>query len=167
MSSYTEYFLNSNATVVQLETLEISHPSFSKVYRIVRNAMNGITAKLEDGVTMATFEYYPLQLKQTGSSDDLDQKLQIDLGDLGETIPTEIDNCFAAATMLTKPTVLYRVYRSDDLTQPLDGPFRYELTTLGQKIEGASFAAEAPRLNNSRTGDVYTLTRFPMLTGFL
>lgn len=167
MSNYTQFFLNSTSNVVQLETLEISHPSFSKTYYIVRNAIAGITATLEDGTTTVTFDYYPLQIKQTGASDDLDQQLQIDLGDLGETIPQEIDNCFNASTMITKPIVKYRVYRSDDLTQPLDGPFAYEITTVAQKQEGASFAAEAPRLNSSRTGETYTLYRFPMLTGFL
>lgn len=165
MSLYTQFFLNSMSSVVPLETLEISHPSFSQVHNVVRNSTRtGITATLETGVA-TDFVYYPLQIKPTSSQNDLDQKLQIQLGDLGELVPNEIDNCFAAGTMLTKPIVNYRVFRSDDLTKPMDGPFRYEITTLSMKQTGSGFAAEAPRLNTSRTGEIYTIDRFPMLAG--
>lgn len=167
MSTYSEFFFNSASSVVALETLEIAHPSFSKTYYVVRNAIKGITAMLEDGTTIVTFDYYPLQIKQTGASDDLDQTMQIDLGDLGEIIPQEIDNCFAAGTMLTKPTLIYRVYRSDDLTAPMDGPFLFEITSIGSQQGSSSFMAGAPKLNNSRTGEIYSLDRFPMLAGFL
>lgn len=167
MSQYSEFFFNSASNIVALETLQISHPSFSKTYYIVRNAINGITAYLEDGVTMVTFDYYPLQIKQTGATDDLDQTMQIDLGDLGEIVPMEIDRAFAAGTMTTKPTLVYRVYRSDDLTAPMDGPFRFEITSIGSQGGSSSFTAEAPRLNSSRTGEIYTIDRFPMLAGFL
>jgi hypothetical protein len=167
MSKYSEFFFDSSSSVVPLETMEISHPSFSKTYWIVRNAINGITATLEDGVTQQTFDYYPLSIKQAGSSDDLDQKMQIQLGDLGETIPQEIDACIAAGLLETKPTLVYRVYRSDDLTAPMEGPFVYEITSIAQKSDAAAFNAQAPALNTSRTGEAYDLGRFPMLAGFL
>lgn len=163
MSDYIGFFLNSDSSIVPLETLEISHPSFSKTYYIVRNApINGITATLEDGTTQ-NFDYYPLSIKKTGSSDDLDQTLDIQLGDLGAEIPNEIDRCFAADTMLTKPTLIYRVYRSDDLTAPMDGPFRFEIASVPRKKAASGFQASAPKVNVSRTGQQYTLTRFPML----
>jgi len=37
-----EYFLNAPAKLVQLELLELSHSAFSKTYRIVRNAPEGV-----------------------------------------------------------------------------------------------------------------------------
>jgi hypothetical protein len=166
MSKHSEFFLNSASSVVPLETMVITHPSFSQDYYIVRNAMNGITATLEDATTH-NFTYYPLSIKQTGASDDLDQSLEIQLGDLGEVVPDEIDRCFAAATMGTKPTLIYRTFRSDDLTAPMDGPFRYEITSLGSKRAYSGFLAGAPKLNTNRTGQIYTMTRFPMLRGFL
>lgn len=166
MSQYSEFFFNSSSSVRQLETLQIFHPSFSKTYWIVRNNVNGLIAKIEDGTTQ-TFEYYPLSIKPTGSQDDLDQTMQIQLGDLGEVVPAEIDLCFAAGTMLTKPILTYRVYRSDDLTAPMDGPFIYEITTIAQKRSQAAFTATAPKLNTSRTGEIYSIDRFPMLAGFL
>lgn len=166
MSAYASFFLNSPSSVVPLDTMVISHPSFSKTYYIVRNAINGITAKLEDG-TDATFEYYPLSIKQSGASDDLDQRLQVQLGDLGEIIPEEIDNAFNAGTLTTKPQLVFRCYRSDDLTAPMEGPFYYDIASIASKKKASAFTAEAPRLNNNQTGELYSLDRFPMLGGFV
>ena len=166
MSQYSEFFLNSAASVVPLETLEISHPSFSQTYYIVRNAIAGITATLEDSTTK-TFTYYPLTVKQTGSSDDLDQKMQIQLGDLGEVVPEEIDRVVTAGTFGVKPTLIYRSFRSDDLSAPMDGPYIYEITSIGSKKGFSSFAAQAPSLNATRTGEFYTTDRFPMLGAFV
>ena len=66
-----------------------------------------------------------------------------------------------------RPIVKYRTYRSDDLTQPIFGPVTLEIATLAMTREGASFDARAPSLNVNRTGEVYSLTRFPMLRALL
>lgn len=164
--SYVQFFLNSASTVIQYELIEITHPSFSKPYRIVRNALNGLTVTLEDS-TVATFDYYPLSIKVTGASQDLDQSIEAQLGDLGDIIPKELDLVAAADNFKVKPTLLYRTYRSDDLSAPMNGPVRLEVPSLSFKKEGASITAGAPKLNASTTGEIYTMDRFPMLRGFL
>jgi Domain of unknown function (DUF1833) len=324
MSAYASFFLNSSSSVVQLETVDIYHPNFSKRYRVVRNALNGLTATLEDS-SVGIFEYYPLKIVPTGSSDDLDQTLSIQFGDLGSILPMEIDRVLvgpqtlpipqgacvgawldaggnlcappfligngtlvyvpqnavslgfgindnayadntgtwsiainggtpvvgdatkgpynfavgginaaypylmtgttginqtpvtpgaqillsfvgswsyasgpavlldglgvpigggvAAAPISTgpgnnvpvnglpgtyvKPIVLYRTYRSDDLTTPLYGPITFQAQTITFKKDGATLACSAPRLNQTSTGEIYDLTRFPMLNGFI
>lgn len=171
MSGWSEYFLNSDSSIQQLELLEISHPNFSKTYYIVRNAINGITVTLEDS-TVQTFDYYPVQIEPTGSEDDLDQTIKIQLGDLGDVglsdlLPAELDNIAAADGFLIKPICRYRTYRSDDLTAPLSGPLDFEIVTLPMKQDGAAFEARAPRLNQLGTGEIYTVGRFPMLAGFI
>lgn len=166
MSNYSAFFLNTNSDIIQLELLEISHPNFSKVYRIVRNAINGVTVTHEDA-SVHTYDYYPLQITQTGVTDDLDQTLAIQLGDLGQVVPTELDLVNAAAGLLTKPTLLYRTYRHDDLTQPLFGPLRFIISNIAFTDEGSALNAGAPKLNQSSTGEIYTLDRFPMLKGFM
>lgn len=166
MSDYSEFFLNSNSNIVELELIEISHPNFTKIYRIVRNAVAGVTVTLEDA-SQAEFEYYPLQITPAGAGDDLDQVLKVQLGDLGEILPTELKAVFAADGFGTRPQLIYRTYRSDDLTKPLYGPLYFEIDSLTFKKEGAAFEAKAPRLNSSSTGELYTTTRFPMLRGFM
>jgi hypothetical protein len=178
MSLYSEYFLNSRANVVQLELLEISHPNFTKIYRIVRNATDGVIVKLEDG-TRQVFDYYPLKIQPSKTSDDLDCVFKIDLGDLGQILPQELDTVALAtnaayaskSTVPTgfsiKPVVKYRTYRSDDLSKPLFGPLILEIKNLSFGKAGVSFEAKAPSLNVSKTGELYKIDRFPMLRGFL
>lgn len=166
MPDYTEFFLNSKSSVVQLELLEIAHPDFTKTYYIVRNSTDGVTVILEDS-TQQTFDYYPLKVTPAGSREDLDFGVRIDLGDLGEVLPEEFDAVASANGYDIKPTVKYRLYRSDDLTAPMLGPYTLEVTAFSFTREGASFEAKAPSLNVNRTGEVYRIDRFPMLKGFL
>jgi len=165
-SNYSTYFLNAKSSVVQLELLEVSHPNFTQTYRLVRNAINGVTVTLEDA-NVRTFNYYPLRIESLGARDNLDYGIKIDLGDLGEVLPVELDAVATANGYLTKPTVIYRTYRSDDLTKPLFGPLLLEVTNFSFNKDGASFEAKAPALNLNRTGEVYKLDRFTMLRGFL
>jgi hypothetical protein len=163
---YATFFLNSESSVVKLETLEITHSSFTRPYFIVRNKTDGLTATLENDVEQE-FEYYPLQLTPLGNRDDLDQSISILFGDLGEIIPTELDAVAQALTFSEKPQVKYRAYRSDDLSEPLLGPVILEIPSFSMSREGASFEAKAPSLNANRTGELYKLARFPMLRSFI
>lgn len=166
MPDYAEFFLNSKSSVVQLELLEISHPDFTQTYYVVRNNTEGVTVTLED-LTEQAFDYYPLKVTPAGSREDLDFGVRVDLGDLGEVLPVELDAVASASGYGTKPTVKYRLYRSDDLTAPMLGPYTLEVTAFSFTREGASFEAKAPSLNVNRTGELYRVDRFPMLRGFL
>lgn len=166
LSGAYAYFLNSERRVVMFETLEISHPNFSQVYRIVRNSRYGITATLED-LTTVDFTFYPLAITPTGNNITLDQGYRIDLGDPGRTVSDEISNVYIADGQAEKPTLVYRAFRSDDLTQPLIGPETLEIGDISFNREGCTFEARAPRLNILRTGEIYDLIRFPTLKGFL
>lgn len=164
---YVNYFLNSKSSVAQLETIEISHPAFSQTYRIVRNAAAGVAVTLENG-SSATFDYYPMKLSPQHARDDLDHSISVTFGDLGEILPLELDRVMNyPAGMDIKPVVKYRVYRSDDLSSPLYGPLVLEVEAFTFNKEGSTFEAKAPSINLTRTGEVYSLTRFPALKGFL
>lgn len=164
--AYSAFFLGTHAAVIQYELLEITHPSFSKTYRIVRNAANGLTVTLETNES-AVFDYYPLRITRASVDDNLDQSFKIDLGDLGEVLPLELDRVFTQDGFGTKPTVIYRSYRSDVLTAPLVGPLLLEVDSFSFTKQGASFDAKAPTININKTGELYTLDRFPALRGYL
>jgi hypothetical protein len=161
------YFLDSNRDVVRLELVEFSHPSFTQVYRRVRNARDGVTVTLEDGITQAEFPYLPMEITELGDQANLDTGIRIDFGDLGEVLPRELDAAYLDDGMANKPEIVYRAYRSDDLESPVIGPLRLQATTFSFQREGASFEASAPYVNNTKTGETYNLTRFPMVRGFL
>lgn len=167
LTEYMEYFLNSESSVVQLDLIEISHPNFTKVYRKVRNAQDGITVTLETS-EVAAFEYAPMVVTASESRDNLDFGFDITFGDLGEILPIEMDAVFSVpGGMLIYPTFKYWTYRSDNLTKPLFGPVVLEITEFSFKGEGATFKATTPPLNVTSTGEIYSLERFPMLKGFL
>lgn len=164
--SYSEFFLGSSSSVVQLELLEISHPNFTQTYRKVRNHKDGVTVTLETS-SQATFDYYPMRVTGVGLRENLDYGIRVDLGDLGEILPEELDNVSSNDGFDTKPTVIYRTYRSDDLTSPLFGPIVLKVSSFNFNREGSTFEARAPALNINKTGEVYATDRFPMLRGFL
>lgn len=166
MSVYSEFFLNSDSNVVQLELIEINHSKFTQTYRIVRNACQGVTVTLETAV-QAHFDYYPLKIEISANKDDLDQAFTITLGDLGQVLPTELDRVASMSGFSEKPVLLYRTYRSDDLTTPLVGPITLQIESFAFNREGVTFIAKAPSLNINKTGETYSLERFPMLRGFL
>jgi hypothetical protein len=166
MTAYTEFFLNCPANVAQLECLEISHSAFSQTYYVVRNAVGGVTVTHEDS-TVRAYQYYPLECKLSGPRDDLDHTLSVNLGDLGEIVPDEMDNVREAEAFDELPIVLYRTYRSNDLDEPLYGPIELEIKNFNFDRTGCTFDARAPSLNVNRTGEIYSLPRFPMLRGLM
>ena len=164
MDRYADYFLNSSSSVVQLELLDITHNAFSRDYHVVRNSgRDGLTVTLETGQER-DYEYYPLRINPVGVRGDLDAGLRIDLGDLGEIIPAEIENVKASSYFATKPVVTYRVYRSDDLSFPIFGPLVLEIIDINVSETGASFTASAPVISVLTTGEFYN---YDTLRGFL
>lgn len=165
-SDYVAFFLNSRSGVIQYECIEFAHPSFSKTYRIVRNNAYGLTVTHEDG-QQYLYDYYPLQIDAGNTKDDLDQSLSISIGDLGEELPAEFEKTMDGEYMNVRPTLKYRIYRSDVLNASMYNINNLEVNEVNMEGRAATFEAKAPELNNSKTGLLYNLDRFPMLRGFL
>lgn len=166
MTNLYKYFLASTGDVVQLECVEISHPNFSQVYRIIRNATHGISVYHETG-ELVHYDYVPVTLAMSGLSNDLDFSLSVNLGDLGSTLTKEYANLHATDTFKIKPKLFYRAYRSDDLSRPMVGPLILEISMMNFNREGTSFEASAPKLSINKTGEAYATDRFEGLRGFL
>jgi hypothetical protein len=161
---YVEYFLSAGADVAQLDLIEISHPDMTQVYRYVRNQRGGVTVTLPSEGS-ATFEYRPMNIRRDRDANDLVQGISIDIGDPGVVVVGEMDALVAANTYNTRPILRYWAYRSDDLSIPLIGPFRYEVISVSTRGPQCTIRAEAPERNASGTGELYTFVRFPMLRG--
>ncbi len=161
------YWLSGSPDDVRLQCVEISHPAWSKVYRIVQNHADGITVTHEGGLTFA-YEYVPLTIQKGSNSDDLDQEITIGVGDLGEDFPKELDAIRASATYSkVRPTLNYREYNLSDLTKPQVTILGLEATDYEPKREGAVFVCRAKQMNLTKTGEVYTLDNTPTLRGFV
>lgn len=169
MSAISEYFFNSRSDVSQLEMIEVTHPNFTKTYRICRNApyYEPVTVDLSPDERGVTFDWYPLGVEHKGAQADLDYAIQFNLGDLGEEIPDQLDAVTAANGFKIKPQLRYWAFRSDMLDQPMIGPIRLEIPSITLTEEGSSFEARAQTLNQIKTGIRYTLVDYPPLRGFL
>lgn len=166
MSAYTEFFLDCFSRVVQIDCIEISHSVFGP-YFFTRNATDGVTVTHEDAA-VNIYEYIPMKLSLSGPKEDLDHILNIQLGDAGLSgMYYDLDAVVTAGLLNELPVVKYRTYRSDDLTQPLYGPIELVVKRILPVAEGFLIEAKAPSLNVNKTGERYTLSRFPMLEGLL
>lgn len=164
-SAYADFFFRSPSSVVQLELFELTHMSFSKTYRIVRNAVAGVRAYVDSAYQ--TFDYYPLKVTGASDSGNLDCSVKFELGDLGDVLPKEVDRLIAADTLGVKPRLRYWVFRSDNLAQAIYGPLILEVKIFTFTKAGAAFEAVAPSVNVNKTGESYTVDRFPFMRGFL
>lgn len=162
---YVAFFLSGKVQHYEIETLEISHPAFSRVYYIVRNVMEGIALNDENGA-QRFFEYYPLKLEDEGASNDLDYGLNIQLGDLNEIIALEEQNLMAQDSFDIKPQIIYRAYHSGTL-EIMNGPLVLEAASIPYSGEGAALRGGAPNLNISGTGIRYDTNRFPSIREFM
>jgi hypothetical protein len=165
VSDLTEFYLSSAPHIVRLQLLELSHADFSQSYYLVRNNTRGVTVTHEDASSHA-YTYCPMSIKLLGSGNDLDQVLDITLGDVGDIVATEMANVLEQGSMATKPSLVYREYRSDDLTAPLYTSSTLQIEAVVLSKEGAAFRAKARSFNATRTGETYRIEKFPTLAAF-
>lgn len=144
-------------------TLEITHPLLSKRYLLVRGTSD-LTATLETG-EIVTFEATPMEAKNAGNNNDMDQRASFALPDVGNQLDAEMDRIPFSNQEL--PKFIFRRYVSTDLSYPCEGPVAYELQSLNQ--EKGMFTADVgvPMLNQRTTGILMTPAQIPVLRGVL
>ena len=160
------YWLGGNPDDVRLQLIEVSHPAWSKVYRIVKNHADGVTVEHEDG-DFFDYEYVPLTIQMGKNADDLDQDITIGVGDLGETFPDELRAARESEQSHIRPTLNYREYNLSDLSKPQVFITGLEVTDYEPKREGAVFVCRAKQMNLTKTGETYNLDDYPTLRGFV
>lgn len=159
--------LDSSPSIAALETLEISHSLWPTPIRIVTNHADGIDAMLETG-ELVNFEFAPLLINKGTTSDDLDQNLNITLGDLGEIVPPLIKQ-IRAADSDEYPQVIYRQYAYDVATmsfakdKPIDIIKGLFVEQMSRDHQATTFEAKTPDKNTVATGRLYTIEEYPDL----
>lgn len=169
MSLLSEFFLNSPSHIRQLDLIEITHPNFGNTsgWRLVRNEVAGVTVDHESAGGTFFYAYCPMSLRPVGSGADLGQSLNVNFGDLGSILGSELLTLYEANALHIRPVIKFRTYRSDDLTEPMSGPLVLEVVKLTTTEDGCLLECQAPNVNNTRTGTQYAIDQFPMLRGFL
>ena len=153
------FLASAPQSVWTIQALEISHSAMSRTYHLWREPYEGVAGGY--AMQMANFE-----VKLAGSEGNLDQKVDIRVGlvDIEDEFREQLDRI--PVDTLEKIRIVYREYLSDDLsaaqaTAILQGE------SVSFEIGAASISAVSPRLNVTRTGELYSPKDNPMLRGFL
>lgn len=158
------FFASSPQNRYRFPVLEIRHSAMGKVWYLWREARTG-TLQTETGATIHP-EAANFSEKLAGTPAHLDQEFSFTINTV------DIDDEFRAQLDLIpidtqeKIVLVYREYLSDDLTFPtIVAPLQVE--SLSYERGAATISAVSPRLNITRTGELYTPRDIPMLRGFL
>lgn len=148
-------------TVRSIMTLQISHSAMSKTYHLWREPP-GQTVTDEGVVQMQGLN---MDIKLAGSEGNLDQQfsIRIDTVDIEDEFREQLDRI--PIDTAENIRIVYREYLSDDLTQP-QAQVTLQAESISYQIGAATISAVAPRLNSSRTGELYSPRDVPMLRGF-
>jgi hypothetical protein len=157
------FLASAPQTIHPIQTLEISHSAMSRSFHLWREPYEGMT--YANGVAMA-MEPCNVEIKLAGSEGHLDQvfAIRISTVDDADTLRNELDRIPIAT--LEKIRVIYREYLSDDLTEA-QATAVLQAESISYSIGAANISAVSPRLNTTRTGELYSLKDVPTLRGFL
>ena len=190
------FFASAPQTKYVVPVLEIRHSAMSQVWYLWREAPGGSRAnaiRLENGqflltetgeildteaalaagavITLETGETVAPQpanfsVKLAGTPAHLDQEFSFTLStvDIEDQFRAELDRIPIATQ--EKIALTYREYLSDDLTYP-NVVAALQVESLSFERGAATISAVSPRLNITRTGELYTPRDIPMLRGFL
>ena len=157
------FLASAPQTIRRVPTLEISHSAMSQTFHLWREPYAGTTTV---GGMPRTMQPLNFEDRIAGSEGHLDQKFEfrLDLTDAQDAFREQLDRI-----PLDSPEriqLIYREFLSDDLTEP-QATAVLQVESCGYTKGAATLSAVAPRLNITRTGELYSPKDVPMLRGFL
>lgn len=159
-----EFLASAPQTKYMIEVVSIAHSALTQTYHLWKEPIAGAVVDENDNtlITQST----NINIALAGSADNLDQKftVSIDTTDAENVLRNELD--LIPLNTTEKIILVYRAYLSDDLTEP-QAVQRLQVESITYNRGVASLSAVAPKLNVTRTGELYTFNRFPMLRGFI
>lgn len=162
LEKYEDYVLNNPVGERIVEVIEISHPDIEPIY--LAREPESLTVTLEDNSIVQT-KGVNMVISRASSEDDLDEKFAFDIEDIYGEAQDILSNIEVNDN--TSLNIIYRLYMASDLTEISIGPYVLQVTNISFTKGRFSMQAESPSLVRSRTGELYTYDRFPMLRAFL
>ena len=162
MANQNSFFLTDTSAVRKVDTIELNHPDWSKPFFFQSEWIDeDMIATNEDGAKV-TYQYQLFQVDRNNVVADLDQGVSITFADYIDELKTAINS----ADHMKAVTLKYRMFRDDDLSSPLDFIQTLQVLKVNNDANGTvTFEASAEQLNSVKTGDVYTINKFPALKG--
>jgi hypothetical protein len=153
------FLASAPQTIHAIQTLQISHSAMTQTFHLWREPYAGTAG----GNTMQPANF---EVKLAGSPGHLDQKFDIRLGlvDAMDAFREQLDLIPIATS--EKIAIVFREYLSDDLVNP-QSVATLQAESVSCVKGAANISAVSPRLNITRTGELYAPKDIPMLRGFL
>lgn len=149
----------SSGPVGLLECIEVSHPNWPRVLRYIVNSSDPMDLTHEDGQTF-TYSFAPLNITRSNEEENLDQKITAAIGDVGSEIPDLVDLVLKDPVRIP-PILNYRAYVIGKYDLPCTYAKGLEVIVITRDWKGTSFEAQAPGLNDSGNGEIYSASTDP------
>jgi len=147
-----------------IQVVEISHSAMTKTYYLWREPYTGSVTLDDDSVVVVEPLNIDITLPETNQTLDQAFTFSIDTVNVNDEFRNELDLIPLDTT--EKILIVYREYLSDNLLEP-QATVNLQTESIAYNKGVATMSAVSPRLNITRTGELYTYKRFPMLRGFL
>lgn len=158
------FFASAPQNIHPIQMIEISHSQMLKTYYLWKEPYYG-SVKI-NGTTDVDVEPVHMEISLSGSNNDLDQKFEIKIStvDIQNEFRDALDSIPISTT--EKVRIIYREYLSDDLNTE-QAMTTLQAESISYVVGTCSIKAVSPRLNISRTGELYSPRDIPTLRGFL
>ncbi|WP_431512618.1 DUF1833 family protein [Variovorax sp. DAIF25] len=162
------YLASAPANVRAIQVLELSHPAMSRVWHLWAEPYVG-QVTVQDPLTLITSEVevlpINLEIDLAGSEGNLDQvyEITLDTVDNSDEFGGEMDRIPLDTNQRVR--AVYREYLSDDLTEAAVTAL-LQVESVSSNAGAATISAISPRLNITRTGEIYAPRDVPMLRSF-
>lgn len=160
-----ELLATATTGVGMIDGLTINHSSFPNAFHLT-NVYPGFVGVQEDGLPH-TYEYLPIKVTRSSTSDDLSQKFNVSIQDANEIVAPYLD--MIPLDSAEPPSVELRsfIYREDgEISDIQDGPYILQAQSITLRTDGCGFDAVPPSTNVAGTGEFYTTDRFPSLIAY-
>lgn len=158
--------------VVVYHTLELQHPGFLDEtgenqipVRVVTLVSDDMDFGIEDGATFNAGEMAPFRavMFEAGQPEFGEGKVPETTVTVDNVTRELMPHLRRAMTYRADLKVLYRQYRSDDLSEPCYGPTEFVMRNVVVKGTRMTGTARLDNLANRKFGLVYTIEEFPGL----
>lgn len=152
-------------------TLELQHPAFLQdavevPIRVVTGVADDMSFGIEDGATFnggetVVFQAIPFYAERPDFAEGRTPECQVTIDNIGREVLGYLED---AVQIKADLAVLYREYRSDDLTEPCYGPIRFVMRRVRVKGTSVVGVAKLDDLANRKFPyKTYTVNEFPGL----
>ena len=164
-----EIYASAPVTKETIEVIELSASWFTRKYYLQRQMTDDIDITLETG-EVVTANYAPMSLDQSSSNADLAYERNVVIQQVNDIIASgqaRYDPDIHGDEMPMFVSRGYILYRNGTVSQIKQPPIKLPIRKMRRDDKGTVFNVTTKPANQSATGEMCTVTRVPMVKGFL